>query len=107
MSLAFFLETTALDTADVSHLILLTSGLGYNDPSGPGFYDGRIMGEDDTSTGLSVTRTVFDNGALGAGSLTYGTLTAANPDGGLASWLNWGFSTATLKLGDEPAPIAA
>ena len=105
MSIAYFLETTALDTAGVSHPILLTSGLGYNDPSGPGFYDGRIMGEDDTSTGLSVTRTVFDNGALGPGSLTYGTLTAANPDGGLASWLNWGFSTATLKLGDDTGPL--
>ena len=104
--LAYFLETTALDGTGATHPILLTSGLGYGDPSGPGFFDPRIMGEDDTSAGLSVSRTVFDNGALGAGSVTYGTLTAANPDGGLASWLTWGFSTATLKLGDDAGPYS-
>ena len=60
MALAYFLETTALDTAGVSHQILLTSGLGYSDPSGLGYYDPRIMSENDESTGLSVTRTTGD-----------------------------------------------
>lgn len=101
MSLSFFFETTALDSSGTSHQILLTSGLGYNDPSGPGFYEPRLKGQDDTSAGLSVQRTVFDSGALGAGSLTYGTLTAVNIDGGLSNWLNWGFGTTTLKLGDD------
>ena len=105
MALCFLYETTALDGANVSHPILLTNGLGYNHPAADGFYEPRLQGATDTSSGIFVQRSVFDSGKLGLGTLTFGSVTAVNSDGGLSAYLNWGFGqTATLKLGDDSGP---
>ncbi|MGE4043310.1 MAG: hypothetical protein AB7F35_00550 [Acetobacteraceae bacterium] len=100
----FLYETTGTDDAGDPVAIRLTSGQGYNHPSAPGFFEGRMLAASDASAGLSVQRSVFDGGRFGGGDLAYGVVEAANPDGALDSWLDLGFGLdATLKLGEEEA----
>jgi hypothetical protein len=71
----------------------------------PGFFEPRILGGDGSD--LTVERTVFQSGAFGAGDLTYGTVKAADPDGGAYRLLDLGYGrAATLKLGDDAGSYA-
>lgn len=106
--LALLFETTMLTNAGAVIPIRISSGQGYNHPSAPGFFEGRLKGNDDAGGGFSVLRSVFTGGEFGAGSLSYGSIDVVNPDGALDAWLDLGFGQpATVKLGDEDGPYSA
>lgn len=106
MTLAYLYETTALADDGTVMPIRICSGPGYNDPSAPGYYEPCIKGADDTSSGVSVQRSVFDGGKFGSGELAYGVVNATYAPG-VAEWvdLGWG-QPATLRLGDPSGPYS-
>lgn len=108
MPLCYLYETTGTDDDDASVPVRLTNGGGYAHPSAPGFFEPKILGGGDDGSGLTVERTVFQNGAFGAGDVSYGAVKAADPNGDFDRLIDLGYGNpATLKLGDDAGPYSA
>lgn len=91
-------ETTA-DTGGGMESIRLSTGSGYNDPSAPGYFEGRIAGDLDS---VFVEQGIFSGGAFGGGDINLGVLDVANADGQLDGWIDYAFGQdATLKFGSS------
>lgn len=106
MSLIWLAEVTAATTAGSAATTTLryASGTGYNHPSAPGYYEGRILQP------ANLSRTMFSSGTTaGAVQVGYGELRLANIDGGLDSLVGYGFAGRPFKLliGDSAAPYAS
>ena len=77
-----------------------SSGVGYSDPSAPGFYEPRILQP------LSLRRTAFGSGTTGGAiQVGIGELILTNADGGLDALLGYGFDGRRLAvlIGDDRA----
>lgn len=101
MARIYLAEVTAYDPA-LPGLVTLryASGLGYNDPSAPGFYDPRLVEPG------QIRRDLFGSGTtLGAVEIGYGELRLANLDGALDGLLDYGFDGRLLRVlvGDDAA----
>lgn len=99
MTQIYLYETLAAPDAATMVPVRLSTGTGYNHPSGPGQFNPAIL---PGTGGLTVQRNVFDGFAFGAGDIQFGTIEVANLAGQLDALLDYGFGrTATLRLGDE------
>lgn len=75
------------DNSPAIETIYMSTGLGYNHPSAPAFYEGRIA----DNQGLQVFRSIFNRGEFGAGDIRYGSIEIINTNGELDAWLDYGW----------------
>jgi hypothetical protein len=88
------------DNSPALQTIYVSTGDGYNHPSAPAFYEGRIASD----AGVQVFRAIFNRGEFGAGEIKYGVIEVVNNDGALDTWLDYGYGrNAELYLIEEGA----
>jgi hypothetical protein len=102
--LTYLIEISAYDTTAAALTTLRFSSQPYLHPSAPGAYDNRIR---DLPT---FRRDIFGkNTTGGAGAVSQGDLTIANPDGELDNLRDFGLAgqACTILLGEDEEPYAS
>lgn len=99
MQRVFLVEIGAYDPVGAALVTLrFTSGLGYNHPSAPGFYEPRLVEPG------QISRSMFGSGTTtGPAELGFGEIRLANIDGGLDQFRDYGFDGRVVRVlaGDE------
>jgi len=104
MALIYLAEITGYDPDATAEVVLRYGTEGYNAPSAPGYYDGRI------EQPASIQRTAFADGTTGGAiQIGVGELILANADGGLDAILDYGFDgrDLTILVGDSAAAYSS
>lgn len=101
MATIYLAEITVYDPA-LGHTSVMryASNAGYNHPSAPGFYEGRMLQP------MHFSRSMFAEGKTsGASQLGTGEMILANNDGGLDGWRDLGVDGQSFRLlaGDDQA----
>ncbi len=98
-----FEVTAAVDAAGTQRTFYYASGTGYNDPTAPAFYDGRIVQAGNFS------RTVVDDlKTFGSSAVGIGEIVIANADGILDVLATYGYTLeANLLIGDDSGIYSA
>jgi hypothetical protein len=105
MAIVYLIEVTAaINTAGTLKTFYLCSGLGYNHPTAPGYYEPRL------GDNIIFERNIFAPGATsGKSTIGWGQITLVNTDNGLSAWRTYGFAGWPLNIliGDDTGPYSA
>jgi hypothetical protein len=103
MSSDILVDVSAYDIAHAVLVSFLFGSVGYNDPSGPGFFEPRLIQP------ISFRRDLFaSNTTGGATRISYGEMRLANDDGGLDALRTYGLAGQyiVLLIGDAAGPYS-
>ncbi|WP_424813574.1 hypothetical protein [Roseococcus sp. YIM B11640] len=105
MSLIHLVEVTAYDaTIPGTRVLRYCTGLGYNHPNAPGFYEPCIRDPGQIARSMFASRTT-----LGAVAIAKGDILLVNPDGLLDGLIDCGFDGRPLviKVGEDAAAYSS